>query len=386
MDTWVRSLSESQITDAAFKEYASRVGMRFRIDETFNDAADMNSIRKFMQGIGDNNPLHLDRNYAGVSVYSGITAPVSWLCSVLPAWILQGLPGVHAVHSETEWTFLRPIREGDIITPESTFTGFEEHESRFGGRTLIEHQEAVYTNQHGDIVARAKPSGYRFERDAAKERKRYEGIRIPHPWTEEELAVIEERILSERPRGAEPLFYECVAEGDDLPVLTKGPLTLSDMIAFCIGADPVGIKAHGSALREYKKHPYWCFRDTVTMGLEPIYSVHYNPVPAQAIGLPAPYDLGTQRQCWQVQMLEYWAGDHAWIKSCYARFRRFVFFSDVIELGGKVIKKYVDDDGTSCVEVETWAMNQRGEDTMPGRAVIALPTESDLISALKDRL
>ena len=62
------------------------------------------------------------------------------------------------------------------------------------------------------------------------------------------------------------------------------------------------------------------------------------------------------------------------MKKCYCEYRLFVYFSDVIWLGGKVDKKYVDEDGDHCVELETNAINQRQENCLPGRAVIALPS------------
>jgi acyl dehydratase len=51
-----------------------------------------------------------------------------------------------------------------------------------------------------------------------------------------------------------------------------------------------------------------------------------------------------------------------------------VFLSDVIELSGTVTGKHIDDDGEHVIEIETRAMNQRGEDVMPGRAEVALPS------------
>ena len=41
---------------------------------------------------------------------------------------------------------------------------------------------------------------------------------------------------------------------------------------------------------------------------------------------------------------------------------------------GKVTKKYIDGDGEHCVDIETSATNQRGEDTMPGHSTVALPS------------
>ena len=51
-----------------------------------------------------------------------------------------------------------------------------------------------------------------------------------------------------------------------------------------------------------------------------------------------------------------------------------MYLSDVVTLTGTVTEKFVDDDGEHCVRVETRAENQRGEDVMPGSAVVALPS------------
>ena len=67
-------------------------------------------------------------------------------------------------------------------------------------------------------------------------------------------------------------------------------------------------------------------------------------------------------------------GDAGWVKSASAQYRRFVYHSDVVELGGTVERKSLDSDGEAVVEVRTYARNQRGEDVMPGRAVVALPS------------
>jgi hypothetical protein len=51
-----------------------------------------------------------------------------------------------------------------------------------------------------------------------------------------------------------------------------------------------------------------------------------------------------------------------------------------------VVKKYVDEDGEYCVDIETHALNQRGEDVMPGKAVIALSVRAKNIYPVNKRL
>jgi hypothetical protein len=79
-------------------------------------------------------------------------------------------------------------------------------------------------------------------------------------------------------------------------------------------------------------------------------------------------------------------GDDAWLKRSYAEYRKFVFLSDVVWLKGKLTKKYVDSEGDYCVEIERHAVNQRGEDVMPGYAIVALPSKNNGIFPLEKSL
>ena len=45
--------------------------------------------------------------------------------SVFPHWVLQGLPGIHADHSASDWEFLKPIYVNDKITPTCYFVGYD---------------------------------------------------------------------------------------------------------------------------------------------------------------------------------------------------------------------------------------------------------------------
>ncbi|MGH3970280.1 MAG: FAS1-like dehydratase domain-containing protein, partial [Mycobacterium sp.] len=189
---------------------------------------------------------------------------------------------------------------------------------------------------------------------------------------------IEARVLAEMPRGAEPQWWEDVEVGESVSALTKGPVGLTDEVAFVAGGGaPIPrLKANAAAAHDYESHPAWAFRDPLTKAREPIYSVHYNKAAANAMGVPYQYDVGFQRQCWQLVMLTNWCGDNGWVKHVTAEYRGFVYLGDVIELGGTVSAKRVDDDGEHVVELTTCARNQRGDDVMPGTAVVALPSLS----------
>ena len=379
-------LAEGVIDDESLGVFRSRVGIKLRVSNTFNEYATPEAIRKFVNGIGDTNPLYRDPEYGKKTRYGRLAAPQNWVYSVFPTWVLQGLPGVHAFHSGNDWEFYKPILEGDRIVPECIFTGFEEKRSEFAGRFVMEYQDARFINQRGELVSKAKTWLVRAERPAARQKGKYSKLQLPHPWKPDELSKVEADVLAEKPRGATPRYWEDVKVGQELEPVTKGPLGLTDIIAYCVGSAPVQILAHGVALREYQRHPAWAFRDPDTGALEPVYGVHYNRHAASAAGLPFPYDAGAQRHAWHIHLFLNWMGDDGWLKTNYGEYRKFVYLSDAVKFQGKVVKKYIDADGEPAVDIVTTAINQRGEDVMPGKGTVVLPSRERKYWPLEKRL
>lgn len=370
-------LAGGYITDEALAHYESRVGCEFKISSTFNEDATITAIRRFCDGIGEGHALYHDPQYAKATPWGEVVAPPSFVLSVFPGWLLQGLPGVHVFHSSSDFRFYRPIRLDDHITPENIFKGYRQLKSKLGDRTILEIQEARYRAPDGGLYAKAKLTGVRSERGEAREAGIYDGITLPHPWKEEELIALEENIVNERARGCRPLYFEDVNEGDTLPTVTKGPLGVTDIIAYCIGACPVKLKAHGLALNQYRRHPAWGFRDRTTSALEPVFCVHYNNDAAVSAGVPYPYDLGSQRHAWLMQMLTNWMGDYGWVKRSSARYSGFMFLSDAVVISGRVTRKFVTSEGEHCVQIFAEAINQRQETIMSGPSVVVLPTQKE---------
>jgi len=377
--------SEGRITKRALEEWEKRIGIKLRVDP-FNENVTEESLRNFANGIGDPNPLWFDKEYARKTRFGTLVAQLNWLYSVFPTWVLQELPGVDACHSGNDWTFYRPIYLGDKITPECIFTGFEEKESKFAGRMVIEYQRSTFWNQHGELVAETNLSLIRAGQSASRKMKKYGDLKLPHPWTHEELKKVEEDVLAEEVRGSTPRYWEDVKVGDELKPVVKGPLGLTDMIAYWVGAAPVKLLAHGNALRSYRKHRAWTFRDPFTYAWEPVCSVHYNKSATNGLGLPSPYDVRAQRQCWLIHLITNWMGNEGWLKKNDAAYHRFIFHSDVVYISGKVTKKYIDENREHCVDIEAWAKNQRGENVMPGHSTVILPLRDQAAGPLNSRL
>ena len=384
-------VAEAVLDDKRLTDWEERLGLELRVTNVFNQTVSYEAIRNFSNGIGDINPLYGDEAYASRTKYGVLIASPAWTASVFPHWVLQGLPGIHADHSASVWEFLKPIYVNDKITPKCYFVGYDVKSSKFAGKTVFEYQKFEYWNQRDELVSQGYNLLVRYERQTAKQQSaegkgKYDHIEVPHPWTAEEQEKVDKDCLAEEIRGSTTRYWEDVQEGDELTPVVKGVFGLTDMIAYCVGAAPVQLAAHGVQLRNYKKHPAWGFRDPGLGSWEPVYGVHYLVSAAKGVGAIYAYDVGVQRHCWVVNVLTNWMGDEGWLKSCSAQYRQFVYLSDAVWFRGKVSQKYVDENGEYCVDIETHGINQRGDDTIPGNATVILPSREHKTSPVDKRL
>jgi acyl dehydratase len=372
-----RELARASFTDKMLTDMRALIGTELRTDSCINNEyATRLAILRFCEGIGDDNPLWMEPAYGEASPFGMQVAPPSFIFACM-ASVQFGWPGLGGFHAETKLNFHSTIRVGDKITPRVVFDGFDGpiEGSNFGGRRIKDYVRQEYRNQNGELVATFICSRMRFERTEMQARRESRKVELPHPWTDEQLAAIEEDVLAEKPRGATPRYWDDVQIGEEIDVITKGPIGLTDEIAYiAAGAAPIPrVAAHGVALRRYRKHPKWAFRDPATHALEPVYSVHYNDYAARLQGAQMAYDVGIQRTCWGIQGLTNWMGDAGFLKAYDCQYRSHVYLSDVVRLGGKVEDKLIDADGHAVVRITTWARNQREQEVMPGSALVRLP-------------
>lgn len=379
-------MPEAVITDEMIARMQEKVGAQLRIDHSINnEEATRIAVLKFAGGIGDINTLWTDPERGTASAWGAPVAPPSFVIGCYSG-IQFGWPGLGSFHCATQMELHKPIYWGDKIAATCFYDGFSGPKpSSFAGRMVTDHIRNHYMNQLGQTVAEIRWQVMNFERATAKDKRAERTIDVPHRWSPDELEAVDKQVLSEQPRGATPRYWDDVEVGQRLETLTKGPIGLTDEVAFIAGGGtPIPrLKAHAASLHDYALHPAWSFRDPVTGAAEPIYAVHYNKAAAGAMGVAFQYDVGFQRQCWQVQLMTHWCGDDGWVSALTSQYRGFVYLSDVVTLGGEVTGKRVTDDGEHVVEVRTNAVNQRGEDVMPGTAVVALPTRAGASPAVR---
>jgi acyl dehydratase len=343
-------------------------------------------IRAFALSIGDDNPLFCDEDYAARTRWGGVIAPgpmAVMICSPLrgdprPAEIAQAkkglFRGIHQLHSATEWEWFRPIRPGDRI---HRFSGQEKVDvktSKFAGTSVQRVTREVVMNQDGDVVCVYRLMLTHSERKAAADRGKYMAIE-PARYTDEDLAEIDRIYAAETVRGDEPRWWEDVQVGEDMGVMGKGPLTLSDII--CMHTTGFALLPFGPATGRlrYKrklKMPAAFVKDEQGVP-DTVMRMHWDGKWARALGSPMAYDYGFQRECWLNHFLTDWAGDDAIVLRLRTEMRKFNYIGDFQKITGRVIDKRIAD-GLAVVEAKLAAESQRGEVTAEGFATIALPS------------
>jgi len=353
------------------QEMRSRIGEDATAPEPFNHEATRLAIRHFARGIGDTNPLWIDKEYAKKTRYGTIIAPPTFVLSC-GSHINIGFRGLHGFYAGGNFEFYQPVRLDDRIIGKTTFYDLVEKESRFAKRMFQAIFETIYRNQRDEIVARYLLYSMRFERGAAKKEGKYSHLTQPH-YTDEDIKRIDDDYDREVVRGATPRFWEDVQVGEELTPVVKGPLTVTDILGWLIGSGMTPyIRAHGIGVAFRRAHPAAYIPNE--LGIPDITErVHWDNAFAKSMGIPAAYDYGAQRLSWLANLITNWIGDDGWLKTIDFQLRRHNLIGDTTWCKGKVIDKYLKN-GEHIVKCEIWAEDQRGESTASGNATVVLPT------------
>ena len=85
------------------------------------------------------------------------------------------------------------------------------------------------------------------------------------------------------------------------------------------------------------------------------------------------FGMGNLRYAYIVNALRDWIGDEAEIREVGCQYRAINQKDDVLTVTGKVTDKKTDE-GENRVYLETNVINQEGEATCPGHAIVVLPS------------
>lgn len=372
-DTIGSSADQGKITEQALAAARALIGKKLRPEQYLRDAS-VEVMINFANGTGDLNPLYRDSDYARLTRYGSLIAhPIFPEVHHWPGRSHWGLPGVHGFAVGNDWEFFRNVRPGDRISVWNRVIAIEEKEGKFSGRMIMQYVESNFTNQRDELIARVLGWTARHERDASKEKGKYKDIET-HQYSEQEAAEIESKVIAEADaiRGPETRYWEDTEEGDDIPEIVRGPLSLSDTMGF-FAACGRG-RTHGVLLREALNHPKHYIRNPEAGGgVEYTGIGHHRESFAKEVGVPGMYDYLPQRVAWFGTLITNWMGDDAFLKRLRVDARRFNIQGDCQFINGKIDRKY-NKDGYALVDIDIEAINQNGVTTTPGMATVILPS------------
>jgi len=369
-----------KITDHDLEALSRRIGLKIENTvEPWCYEATRDNIRHYAHGIGDDNPLWCDPSYASRTKYGDVIALPSFLfaTSRIVSGYVGGLPGVHAMWSGADWTWHKPVRRNDEISTQAYLKDLIPHETRFAGRAVQQIYHVDFFNQEGDKVAEADSWCFRTERDHAREQgTKYSSVRSrgPRRYTEEELREAYKLYAQEEVRGAVPRYWEDVQEGEALPVMFKGPMTVTGFIAYAQGWGGLYIRANKLAWQLIDAHPGVGIKNRFGIPDVPE-RVHWEEEFALEVGAPGAYDYGPERNSWLTHHLTNWMGDDGFLRKSHCKVRRHNPEGDMLFIRGKVTRKYVED-GRHLVEIEQEGRNQDNELSVVGTGVVELPSRA----------
>jgi acyl dehydratase len=374
-------MSWGTISEERIAEADALIGVPLRRDRMqWIETATRDAIRHFAWGIGDNNPLWTDKDYAARSTWGKIVAPPCLLYAVDNTVVAPKLSGVQWIYAGTSWTWYEPIFIDDSFRVEAMLVKQEEKSGRRFAKWVLQTGEIRFYNQHDRLVAVARGRCARTPRgDKLTASKGASAIedKEPHRYTTEEIQAIESEILAEPRTGAKTLYWEDISIGQSVPPVVRGPLSIIDIMAWYSaqqGAQPYG-GVHGDALRYRQRHQDYHINET-TGARESAGRGHLEARTGGDVGMGGAYDIGPQRISWAQHMLTNWIGDNGFLHMLDIAVLRPNVVGDTVWWRGTVTGKTSDSNG-HAVQIELNATNQKGDLSAKGSATVLLPSRSD---------
>ena len=365
-----------KITEEGLDALRQRIGVKIgQTAEPWCHEATRDNIRHYAHGIGDDNPLWCVPEYAKKTKFGDVIALPSFLfaTSRIISGYVGGLPGIHAMWSGSDWNWHKTVNRNDEITTEAWLKDLIVHETKFAGRAVQQIYHVDFFNQQGDLVAGADSWCFRTERDHAREKgTKYTELRQKpvRRYTDEELADAGKLYAEEKIRGAEKRYWEDVKEGEALPTMVKGPMTITGFICYAQGWGGLYIRANKLAWQQHHKHPGLGIKNRFGIPDCPE-RVHWEEEFALKVGTPGAYDYGPERCSWLTHHLTNWQGDAGFLRSSHCKIRRHNPEGDTVFINGEVVRKF-EENGRKLVEIKQEATTQTGEISAVGGGVVEL--------------
>lgn len=341
--------------------------------------ADWLSIRRFCAALGDINPLYKDPSSGVATKYHSMIAPPTFIAAVRT-------PTSGAAYNQKQYALSLPnltrfsarwvdvMRVGDRLASDLKVVSASEGPRSNGKPAAQVASQATYRNSYGGLIAQATGVTTLTPFAAGQEMLLDRPI---YRYSAEEITRIERGIDSEvPPRGKRPRYWNEVSEGEKLPGLVKGPVTLNDQMAWTV-AEGKPVKMGALVYADLKAMPgrvrtnpttSWPFWDA---------DQEYDDIlSSKDMGLNGPPTRPMHRACLAAQVVTDWMSDDGFLRSLDVELPSYFIYGDTLWLTGEVTDKYKERIGAAtyyAVDVRLRGVNQLGETIVRGTAAVYLP-------------
>ena len=352
------------------------------------------ALRNWALGVGDDNPLYTEESYGPATRWGGQIGHGTMMGHIKTPMLGDPIPaaikaqtkslfrGVHVFVSGGSWDWYRVLRPGDRLYSFACEESLEVKKSEFAGRSAVQVRREVVINHLGEVLGVSRVLRILTERQKAREKGKYADVEPAH-YTDADYERIDAIYESERARGSEKLYWEDVTVGDQLPPMVKGPLTVTEVIAFHAGGYgfvPYGLRSSRLGYKNRKRiAPFYVKNEAGVWDVAQ--RVHWDSQWAKAIGNPMAYDYGVLRKSWFYHHVSDWAGDDAFIENLFDSIRKFNYMGDTQFLSGEVTDKRIED-SRYLVDLKLKMVNQRGVETAFATATVSLCSRSSGLALL----
>jgi len=344
------------------------------------------AIRNWALGMGDDNPLHVDETYGPTTRWGSQIASPTFIGHIKAPLLGDPVPkdiaratkglfrGIHVFVSGGTWDFYRHVYPGDRLYSFNGLESVEAKDSEFAGRSVVQVSRQAIFNQRVEIVGVYRILTILTARKESRDRGKYLDIE-PANYTDADIEEIDRIYAAEEVRGAEKRWWDHVEVGEELRPMVKGPLTVTEIIAFHAGGYgfvPYGLRSSRVGYKNRTRiRPFYIKNE---MGVPDVAQrLHWDSAWAQAIGNPMAYDYGVMRQSWFQHHVTDWMGDDGCLVRLEDSIRKFNYQGDTQFLTGSVTEKRIEENG-AVVDLDLRMVNQRGVETANGKATVALPS------------
>jgi hypothetical protein len=338
----------------------SRLAGRWLPMQSWHRVVSRDSVRNFIRGTGEAN---------GQWLQEPCEAPPGYLYAFHPDDEWNVVPeGLGTLLALEEWNWYLPLVCDMSIEARTEHAPLVTKPSSRFGEAMDQIARTVFVNEaSGKILAERRKLVKVFRRGPGTEAQ---GDLVP-PWHYDDAtaAAIDETYAHERVTWPEKLRLEDLSVGDTLGPIVRGPMTVTDVIAWVAAAGEPQIRAGYAKWAYLRRWPHLAAPDTAMNIPDVRARFHWDSAFAHGwVGSPA-FDFVSQRTAWVSQLVTNWMGREARLTKLDVRALRPLYLGDTLWIRGTI--QSIDE---GSVKVAIDATNQAGASTTAASAIVTFGT------------